>query len=68
MTMVQDRRHRQHERNALDNVNLVSAAVLFVAIVSAALCLVGIAVRDTTPFVLTPSVVAGVLGILNLRR
>lgn len=68
MTMVQDRRHRPRESNALNNVNLISAAVLFVAIVSAALCLVGIAIRGTTPFVLIPSVVAGILGILNLRR
>jgi len=43
-------------------------AVLFVALVSIAVGLVGVAGRGTTPLVLIPGVIAGVLALLHVFR
>jgi hypothetical protein len=45
-----------------------SLAVLFVALVSIAVGLVGVAGRGTTPLVLIPGVIAGVLALLHVFR
>ena len=66
MTMI--RHHRRRRRSFLDGVDLLSLALLFVALVATTLALIGIAVRGTTPLVLILPVALGVWSILSLRR
>lgn len=65
-----DQRHASSRpnRGLRDDLDLLSLAVVFVAVVGVALALVGIAVRGTNPVVLIVPVLVGVLGILGLRK
>lgn len=62
--------HRQNHpaRITLENVSLISLAVLFVSIVAIALALIGVAVRGTTPLVAIPPLAVGCWAILTIRK
>ncbi len=67
MSMTHHRR-APSRRSVLDGVNLVSLAVLFIALIAAALMLIGTAVRGSSPLLLVVPVVLGTFAILDLRE
>jgi uncharacterized membrane protein len=62
--------HHQESRHASRNrrLDVVSLAVLFVAIVAIALSLVGVAERGTSPLVLIAPLLVGCAAIIGLLR
>lgn len=49
-------------------INLVALAVLFLALVALALCVTGVLIRGTAPWVVLPPTFLGALAIANLRE
>jgi hypothetical protein len=65
--------HTHHSSSTPDSkrpkeINLVSLATLFIAIVAIALVLVGTATRGTTPLLVLPGMIVGAKAILDLRK
>lgn len=58
----------QRDRKSHAGIDLVSLAVLLVALVAIVLVLVGVAARGTTPLTLLPPIALGLVAILNLRK
>ena len=67
-TALQPQANSPGHKRPPSRINLVSVAVLFIAIVAIALMLVGIAVRGSSPLFLLFPVALGVFCILDLRK
>lgn len=66
--MMVSRRHHESHQDLLSQVDLVSLAVVLVALVAIVLCLIGVAVRETSPLVIVPPLILAFWGIVTLRK